>query len=247
MRVSSRTNRQVPDGGRGGWYPGSVGESGPFTGRRSKRYGGPDLSGRAPQSQQESSAIGPTLPPRERDLGAAVVDLAASATVAPGRARFSILRRRGAWRDALRRRMLAAADLFGVMVAAATVAIGSGWAGFLAFSAAMLPVWLVLAKVYGLYDRDHRVLRHLTLHELPNLIAWATTGTAIHVLLLSQIRGHDVSPREAVGLWICVAVTTPLFPAAARATWRRAVPAERALLVGSGPLEVATRRQLDLL
>jgi exopolysaccharide biosynthesis polyprenyl glycosylphosphotransferase len=218
---------------------------GPFTGRGSKRYGEPALTGRAPQSQQESSAIGPTLPPREQPVGADVIDLATQAAP-PGRARFSILRRRGAWRDALRRRMLAAADLLGVMVAATAVAIGSGWAGFLAFSAAMLPVWLVLAKVFGLYDRDHRVLRHMTVDELPNLIAWVTTGTALHVLLLSLIQGHDVSPSEGVGFWICLVVATPLFRAAARAAWRRAVPAERSLLVGSGPLEVATRRKLDL-
>src|SRR5439155_10639002 len=223
MRVSSRTNRQVPDGGRGGWYPGSAGEPGPFTGRRSKRYGGPALSGRAPQSQQESNAVGATLPLRE-PLGTAVVDLAGR-PAGRGRARFSILRRRGAWRDALRRRMLAAADLFGVMVAAATVAIGSGWAGFLAFSAAMLPVWLVLAKLYGLYDNDHRVLRHLTVDELPNLIAWATTGTAIYLLVLSLVAGKDLATSEAFAFWLLVVVATPILRAAARAAWRRAVPA----------------------
>ena len=142
--------------------------------------------------------------------------------------------------------MLAAADLLGVMVAATAVAIGSGWAGLVAFSAAMLPAWLVLAKVYGLYDRDHRVLRHLTVDELPNLIAWATTGTAIQVLLLSLFQSHDLAPSEGLAFWIFIVGATPLLRAAARAAWRRTVPAEHALLVGSGPLEVATRRKLDL-
>jgi hypothetical protein len=34
--------------------------------------------------------------------------------------------------------------------------------------------------------------------------------------------------------------------AAARAAWRHTVPPERALLVGSGPLETATLRKLEL-
>ena len=122
----------------------------------------------------------------------------------------------------------------------------NGWAGLVAFSAAMLPAWLVLAKVYGLYDRDHRVLRHLTVDELPNLIAWATTGTAIQVLLLSLFQSHDLAPSEGLAFWIFIVGATPLLRAAARAAWRRTVPAEHALLVGSGPLEVATRRKLDL-
>jgi exopolysaccharide biosynthesis polyprenyl glycosylphosphotransferase len=110
---------------------------------------------------------------------------------------------------------------------------------------ASLPIWLLLAKLYGLYDNDHRVLRHLTVDELPSLIVLATTGTAAQMLVVSLL-GQHLAATEALAFWICAALATPVLRAGARATWRRIVPAERALLVGSGPLEVATRRKLDL-
>src|SRR5215218_9994967 len=92
---------------------------------------------------------------------------------------FSIRQRVGAWRDALRRRMLAGADLLAVATAGLVGALlGDGVAGI--WVVAMLPVWLVLAKLYGLYDNDHRALRHLTVDEMPSLVAWGTTGAATH-------------------------------------------------------------------
>ena len=71
--------------------------------------------------------------------------------------------RRRWWRDARRRRMLAVADFAAIAVAAAVVGalIGSLW------PFAFLPLWLLIAKFFGLYDRDHRALRHLTADEVP--------------------------------------------------------------------------------
>jgi exopolysaccharide biosynthesis polyprenyl glycosylphosphotransferase len=151
---------------------------------------------------------------------------------------------RVAWRDALRRRMLALADI--LAIAAAVAVVHAGGADTLLFQAALIPVWIVLAKLYGLYDNDHRGLRHLTVDELPNLIAWTTTGTATHMMLLTIVAGASVSAEQALLLWLVAALTAPPLRAIARATWRRVVPTERAVLIGSGPLESATRRKLDL-
>jgi len=165
-----------------------------------------------------------------------------SEAVAPPE-RFSILRRHGRWRDALRRRMLATADVVAV-VAGAAVAASAADAPLLP-ALAVLPVWLVLAKLCGLYDQDHRALRHLTVDELRELLVWAITGTALQVLVLSL--AHRVQHADAA---LVVGVTTFLAAAlartAARVVWRRVVPAEQALLVGSGALERATRRKLSL-
>ena len=49
---------------------------------------------------------------------------------------------------------------------------------------APLPLWIVFAKLLGLYDRDHRSIRHLTFDELPAIAAWAVVGTAGLALLL---------------------------------------------------------------
>jgi len=64
------------------------------------------------------------------------------------------------WRDPLRRRMLALSDVLALV--AGSVALGipfdrnverTMWA------LAILPLWIVSAKLYGLYDRDHIALR----------------------------------------------------------------------------------------
>src|SRR5207248_590936 len=82
------------------------------------------------------------------------------------------------WRDSLRRRMLALADAIAVLVAIVAVDFLTSADVQQAFWAALfLPVWLVLAKLFGLYDRDHTALRHLTVDELPALCLWALSGT----------------------------------------------------------------------
>ncbi len=166
-------------------------------------------------------------------------------TIEDERQAFSILRRIGPWRDALRRRMLAFADLLAI-AAAATLGGGLTEGTSLLWTAALLPVWLVLAKLHGLYDMDHRVLRHLTVDELPSLTAWATTSTAAHVAVIATFTQEAITASSAIAFWLMVLALAVLGRSAARAAWRRIVPPERAVLVGSGPLETATLRKLEL-
>src|SRR6478672_6978107 len=67
--------------------------------------------------------------------------------------------------DAILHRMLAAADALTIAAAAVIVGLwGSGASGaFLLVLSA--PVWVVTAKLIGLYDRDHRTMRHLTVED----------------------------------------------------------------------------------
>ena len=68
-------------------------------------------------------------------------------------------------RDPLRRRMLALADVCTVAAVAATLALlGPGPKAALAVFL-YLPAWILAAKLNGLYDRDQRSLRHLTVDE----------------------------------------------------------------------------------
>ena len=39
------------------------------------------------------------------------------------------------------------------------------------------PVWMLVLKLHGLYDNDHRRIRHSTLDELPALISASALGT----------------------------------------------------------------------
>ena len=158
---------------------------------------------------------------------------------------FSIVRREGPWRDALRRRMLATADLIAAAIAT-VAAVGLGDGSSLLWCLAALPGWILLAKLHGLYDRDHRVLRHLTVDELPALATWALTGAALFVVIGVGAGDQTVDAVVGVKLWVALVAGAVVLRTAARGLWRWIVPPERALLVGSGALETATLRKLEL-
>lgn len=149
--------------------------------------------------------------------------------------------------DALRRRLLAAADATAVLLACAIVIrTASLPAGEAFWIAALLPLWIVLAKLHGLYDRDHKALRHLTVDELGSIVAWSTVTTAASAGILTLTPLAGVSAGVAVQLWLFVCMLTPVLRGLARLAWRRWTPPATVLLVGSGPLERATRRKLEL-
>jgi exopolysaccharide biosynthesis polyprenyl glycosylphosphotransferase len=178
------------------------------------------------------------------------------AAARPGLARPSVesprgFRRRllrlgeGSW-DALRRRLLGAADVVAGTLAGLSLALVSP-AGMpaAAWAVATLPAWVVAAKLQGLYDRDHRSLRHLTVDELPRLAVWATSGTIVVALVLAAA-GHPLSLGQGAAAWAVAFAAAFALRGGARALWRRLAPAQRVLLVGDGPLAGAVRRKLDL-
>jgi exopolysaccharide biosynthesis polyprenyl glycosylphosphotransferase len=148
--------------------------------------------------------------------------------------------------DALRRRMLAAADSLAVLAAVLLAETGDLTVAASFWIVALLPVWIVLAKLHGLYDRDHRTLRHLTADELSSIVAWATVGTAITMALVALVDPGSGDLAAAVRLWVALVVLTPALRGLARVFWRMWTQPATALLLGSGPLERATRRKFEL-
>jgi exopolysaccharide biosynthesis polyprenyl glycosylphosphotransferase len=151
------------------------------------------------------------------------------------------------WKDALRRRMLAGADLLAVGVAAlATSLVEDGRTVTALWILALAPLWLVFAKLRGLYDLDHVRLRHTTLAEWSALFHWVALsagGTAI--VLMSQSR-ELLTVAGGVVMGATAFVAAFALRALARELWRRLVPPERGLIVGSGTLAEAFARKLAL-
>jgi exopolysaccharide biosynthesis polyprenyl glycosylphosphotransferase len=148
--------------------------------------------------------------------------------------------------DALLHRMLAAADTLTIAAAAVIVGLwGSGASGaFLLVLSA--PIWIVIGKLVGLYDRDHRTLRHLTVEELPWIFVWALGGTAVLTFLLTPFPTLDLSSDDRLFIWGSVLVFGFVFRGAARIVWRRITLPEQILIVGEGPLAEAVTRKLEL-
>ena len=165
---------------------------------------------------------------------------------APGEA-FVYKRRLGPWRDALLRRMLAVADGTTAVLVALSLALSvNGTIVETMWSALFAPAWVLLAKLHGLYDRDQRTLRHLTVDEVPKILVWALAATAATGLFLWTTPARTPTIEDAIFAWVVAALSATILRALARFLWRRLVPRERAVIVGSGPLAQATRRKLDL-
>jgi len=147
------------------------------------------------------------------------------------------------WRDALRRRLLAVADLIAAAVASVVVAASTADAFW---ALVLLPAWIVLAKLIGLYDRDHAAIRHLTIDELPAIAAWAGAGIAMLALILPQTPAGDVDPAAALVGWLVATTTALVGRGAARSLWRRTTPPERTAVLGAGEVAEMIRRKLEL-
>jgi exopolysaccharide biosynthesis polyprenyl glycosylphosphotransferase len=150
-------------------------------------------------------------------------------------------------RAPLLRRLLAGADAIAVMAACLVVSAFThpSWGDALVVLC-MLPLWIVLAKLYGLYDRDQRSLRHLTLDEVPYLIAWAVTGSSLLGLLLIALPCRELPAGALIATWALVFAFALVLRASVRVFWRARVPRERTLVVGSGPLARSATRKLEL-
>jgi hypothetical protein len=131
--------------------------------------------------------------------------------------------------------MLVAADVLSALLVCGAVAALTDDHGATLVSLAYVPAWVVLAKLQGLYDRDHRTLRPLTVDEAPRLLTWALTGT-LGLGLLMVMTSTDTFDRVFAGVFAVAIVSGMFLRALARFVWRRIIPPERVMIVGDGAL-----------
>jgi exopolysaccharide biosynthesis polyprenyl glycosylphosphotransferase len=150
-------------------------------------------------------------------------------------------------RDALFRRMLLLADvaaIAGVFVAVTQLSprpLALTW-----LSIAGLPLLLIGAKLFGLYDRDETLLRKTTLDEVPKLFHLATL-CALAAWLGSEliVEGGYLRRPEALVLWVALLAALVLARVTARALALRIAPVERCLFVGDEASAKTIRSKLS--
>jgi FlaA1/EpsC-like NDP-sugar epimerase len=143
-------------------------------------------------------------------------------------------------RDWFLRRLLAFSDV--VLLAAAMLlatALAGGtpahpWMQRLFFGLLTLPLWVVLFKMYGLYERDAKRLSHTTLDDLPALFHAVLLGCLLTwcyfvVLAPGRLRFATVLAFGGAGLLLVLAGRK-----LARLVFRRLISPERVLLIGTG-------------
>jgi hypothetical protein len=149
-------------------------------------------------------------------------------------------------RDASLRRVLAGADLLTVAATAFVLVVAGSTHHTVLLLVLSAPAWIVTAKLAGLYDRDQRTVRHLTVDELPNLVVWALLSTAFISVVTAPVPSLAIDGNDRLLIWGSAIVIGFVFRATGRALWRRLTPPERILIVGEGPLAEAVVRKLEL-
>jgi exopolysaccharide biosynthesis polyprenyl glycosylphosphotransferase len=158
------------------------------------------------------------------------------------RHRREVIRRR----DSLFRRALGIADMWAIGISLLVVGVILGHNKLTVATLAVPPLFVVLVKAMGLYDRDEHLLHKTTLDEVPTLFGISTL-TALLLALASQalISGHLGHP-QLLGVWLLLFVLMVCFRAIARWMASRIAPPERCLLVGDPKVAEKLREKLAL-
>jgi exopolysaccharide biosynthesis polyprenyl glycosylphosphotransferase len=137
----------------------------------------------------------------------------------------------------LLRRLLLAGDLLGLSLGFVLAAVASGVHGFdarigFAIFVASFPVWVMGAKLLGLYDGDEAEADHTTLDDLGRVFLLVTTG-AFGFAVVTSYTTHNM--KQVLLFWIFCIVGVAGGRAAARVSSRRTLAyVQNAVIVGAG-------------
>lgn len=151
---------------------------------------------------------------------------------------------KGGRRGWLMRRLLLVADVVGLVTAyviavglaapaASADRVGPGWE--IVLFVATIPFWVLLARVYGLYDRDEERTDHSTVDDVVGVVQLVTLGTW-SFLVLTHLAGLPYpNLGRLVIFWFLAIFLVPVLRAVARAIGRRqSAYIQNVIIVGSG-------------
>jgi exopolysaccharide biosynthesis polyprenyl glycosylphosphotransferase len=145
------------------------------------------------------------------------------------------------------RRALALGDVAAVLAALGLAVLVSGRTdrgSAMLLGAALAPAWVLLFKLYGLYDRDDRRISHATVDDAPWVFHAVLVG-ALGVWLALKLAPTG---RFVLAEALVFFVAANAFVLGARSFTREAVrrlePAERVLFVGGGPMATVLERKM---
>jgi exopolysaccharide biosynthesis polyprenyl glycosylphosphotransferase len=161
----------------------------------------------------------------------------------------SRMRVRRAW---LLRRALALADLVGLLIAFVVASLATRTAGeaFTTVEEALLivvslPVWVVLMKLHGLYDRDGERADHSTVDEITRVFQVITIGVWVFFVVADGTGYFELPLDRLVIFWLGAILAIPAVRAVTRAMCRRSVAyVQNAVIVGTGPVARLVARKV---
>jgi exopolysaccharide biosynthesis polyprenyl glycosylphosphotransferase len=133
------------------------------------------------------------------------------------------------------------------MVAAlciATAATSSANVATLFWAVLFSPVWVLVVKLQGLYDHDHRRIRHSTLDELPALVSASALGTLALDGLLVLTPAGALTSSTAVLVGLLVFAGSFMARAVIRFSWQRLTEVAVGLVIGPGDVADRVARRI---
>jgi exopolysaccharide biosynthesis polyprenyl glycosylphosphotransferase len=159
-------------------------------------------------------------------------------------------RRRG-W---LMRRMLLKSDLVGLAVAFAgaqtiyayNVQTGTfGIAGETLLFVLTLPLWVVMAKLYGLYEHDEERADHSTADDVVGVFHLVTVGTWLLFLGAHLTKLANPQLPKLMAFWLLAIVSVPVLRSLARSRCRHSIDyLQNTLIIGAGDVGQQVARKV---
>ncbi|HEY3434616.1 MAG TPA: hypothetical protein VGK41_03090, partial [Solirubrobacterales bacterium] len=137
-------------------------------------------------------------------------------------------------RGALLRRLLALGDWGALLASLAVVTAATSSTDTATFFWAVLfsPSFVLVVKLHGLYDNDHRRIRHSTLDELPSLVSASVLGTLVLDGVLALSPAGPLSPASAIGVGVGVLLASFVARGVIRFLFHRLTPQALGLAIG---------------
>ena len=115
----------------------------------------------------------------------------------------------------------------------------------LALTAVLAPaLFVALAKLLGLYDRDQRLLHRSAVDEVPALFGLATLTTLLVWLFESILVVGALDRGQVIAIWAVLLLALVSFRLAARAAARQLSPVERCVVIGDSSAVRQLRQRL---
>jgi exopolysaccharide biosynthesis polyprenyl glycosylphosphotransferase len=137
-------------------------------------------------------------------------------------------------RGALLRRLLALGDWAALLASLAVVTATTSSTDTATFFWAVLfsPSWILVVKLHGLYDNDHRRIRHSTLDELPSLVSAGVLGILVLDGLLAISPAGPLSPASAIGVGVAALLASFVARGVLRFAFHHLTPLATGVVVG---------------
>jgi exopolysaccharide biosynthesis polyprenyl glycosylphosphotransferase len=149
-------------------------------------------------------------------------------------------------RGALLRRLLAMGDWSALVIALCfvTVTTASTNVADLFWAILFSPVWILVVKLHGLYDNDHRRIRHSTLDEVPSLVSATVVGTLVIDGLLSLTSAGAFTAASAITLGVVTLVASFVLRGTLRWFWHQATAPAVGIVIGPAALVDTVARRV---